>query len=50
MVTKGGHPSGGKLYGTSGTMGRGVAESRRSLVCENVGIWEHMRRTNVLTY
>ena len=28
-VTKGGHPSGGGLYGTSGTIGRGVAESYR---------------------
>ena len=26
-VTTGGHPRGGGLYGTSGTMGRGVAES-----------------------
>ena len=24
-VTKGGHPRGGGLYGTSGTMGRGVS-------------------------
>ena len=28
MVTKGGHPSGSGLYGTSGTMRRGVAKSR----------------------
>ena len=27
-VTKEGHPRGGGLYGTSGTMGRGVAELR----------------------
>ena len=27
-VTTGGHPRGGGLYGTSGTMRRGVAESR----------------------
>ena len=27
-VTKGGHPSGGRLYGTSKTMGRGVAKLR----------------------
>ena len=27
-VTKGGPPGSGGLYGTSGTMGRGVAESR----------------------
>ena len=26
MVTKGGHPRGGGPYGTSGTIGRGVAE------------------------
>ena len=24
-VTKGGHPRGSRLYGTSGTMGRGVS-------------------------
>ena len=27
-VTKGGHPRGGGLYGTSRTIGRGVTESR----------------------
>ena len=27
-VTKGGHPRGSGLYGTSKTIGRGVAESR----------------------
>ena len=27
-VTKGGHPSGGRLYGTSKTIRRGVAKSR----------------------
>ena len=27
-ATKGGHPRSSRLYGTSGTMGRGVAESR----------------------
>ena len=25
MVTKRGHPKGGRLYGTSGTIGRGVS-------------------------
>ena len=28
-VTKEGHPSGGRLYKTSKTMGRGVAKSRK---------------------
>ena len=28
-VTKGGHPRGSRLYGTSGTIGRGVAELRK---------------------
>ena len=49
-VTKGGHPSCGGLYGTSGTMGRGVAESRGSSVRENVGMWGHTRRINIPTY
>ena len=31
-------------------MGRGVAESRKSLVRENVGIWEYTRCINILTY
>ena len=35
-VTKGGHPRGSGLYRTSRTMGRGVAESRRSSVRENM--------------
>ena len=30
-VTKGGHPRGDGLYGTSGAMGRGITESRRQL-------------------
>ena len=50
MVTKGGHPSGSGLYGTSKTMGQGVTESRKSSVRENMGTWEHTRYTNVLTY
>ena len=40
-VTKGGHPRGGGLYGTSGTMGRGVAELYRKFSiwkCGNVEI------------
>ena len=53
-VTKGGHPKGGGLYGTSGTMGRGVAESRRSSVRGNVEMWKRdvptYRRTDVPTY
>ena len=50
MVTKGGHLRGGGLYGTSRTIGRRVAELRKSLVRKNVGTWEHTRRTDVLIY
>ena len=49
MVTKEGHPRHGGLYGTSGTMGRGVTESRGKFSTwkrGNVGT----RRTDVLTY
>ena len=49
-VTKGGHLSGGGLYRTSKTMGRGVAKSRKSLIRENVEMWEYTQRTNILTY
>ena len=54
-VTKGGHPRGGGLYGTSGTMGRGVAESRGQLSTwkrGNVGTRDvpTYRRTNVLSH
>ena len=49
-VTKGEHPRGNRLYGTSGTIGRGVAESRKSLVYKNVGMWKHTQCINVLTH
>ena len=41
-VTKGGHLSGSKLYKTSKTIGRGVAELYKSLVRKNVGTWEYI--------
>ena len=37
-VTKRGHPSSNRLYRTSGTIKRGVAKSRRSLVRKNIEI------------
>ena len=54
-VTKGGHARGGGLYGTSGTMGRGVAESHRQLSTwkrGNVGTHDIpiYRRTDVLNH
>ena len=36
MVTKGGYPGSSGLYRTSGTIGRGVAESRSQL-----SIWKY---------
>ena len=50
MVTKGGHLSYSKLYRTSKTIGRGVAESRKNSVRKNVGTWEYTQRTNILMY
>ena len=41
-VTKGGHLKGNRLYRTSGTMGRGVAELRKSSVYKNMGMWEYI--------
>ena len=48
-VTKGGYLSSGGLYRTSGTMGRGVAESRRQLNIQKRGNVE-TRYTDVPTY
>ena len=40
-VTKGGHPRGGRLYGTSGTMGRGVSRvTWTTQYAHEVGMWE----------
>ena len=46
-VTKGEHPGGGGLYGTSGTMGRGVSRVTWSTqYVHKVGTWErHVFRT-----
>ena len=48
-VTKGGHLSRSRLYGTSETIGRGVAELRSQL-----SIWKRKnmgtRHTNIPTY
>ena len=52
-VTKGGHARGGGLYGTSRTMGQGVAESRGKFSTwerGNVGAHATYRRTDVPTY
>ena len=57
-VTTGGHPRGGGLYGTSGTMGRGVSRvTWTTQYVQKFGTWKREyatypdhRRTDVLTY
>ena len=55
MVTTGGYLRGSRLYKTSGTMGRGVAELHSQLSiwkCGNVETRDILtyRRTNILNY
>ena len=52
-VTKGGHPRGDGLYGTSGTMGRGVSRvTWLTQYVHEVGTWERhvLKSLDVLTY
>ena len=51
-ITKGGHPRGSRLYGTSGTIGREVAELYRYIYAERTYILIYLRpkRTDVLIY
>ena len=52
IVTKGGHPRGSELYGTSGTMGQGVAELRSYTRTKHTDVLTYLRtkRTDVPTY
>ena len=51
-VTKGGHPRDSRLYGTSGTMGRGVAELRSYIRIKHTDVLTYLytERTDVLIY